>query len=232
MNQTTELTFSFRVPGCGIASALAGLAIAAQIEKLLSENGCVLRFTGIYPTLSEPVTGETADAAEAATQKRIAEGATALSAGYGASAELAPTEATPAPEPEKSKRRAKAEPAKAPEPEKQPEKQPEPPQAAATPAPDPANGIICCEKLAGIHRAGRSAAAVAFMPQWNGVTEAITAAGYSGVTAIKAALGDPKTAAQAAADVTAILAVCEQSLADLEATIAAKKAKADADDLD
>lgn len=201
MNQTTELTFSFRVPGCGcgIASALSGLALAAQIEKLLSENGCVLRFTGIYPTLSEPPQT------------------------------LAPAEATPAPEPEKPKRRAKAEPAKAPEPEPPAPKEPEPPQAAATPAPDPADGVIHCERLVSIHRTGRSAAAAAHMPQWNAVTEAINAAGYNGSAAIKAALADPKTAAQAAADVVAIRAECEKALTDLEEAIAAKKAKAEDD---
>ena len=221
MNQTTELTFSFCVPGCGIASALTGLALAAQIEKLLSENGCVLQLGHIYPHRSNPVTGETE-----------------VAAAPDAPETPAPAEATPAPEPEKPKRTrtpketppAAKEP-EAPAPQPEPEKQPEAPQAAATPAPDPANGIICCEKLATIHRTGRAAAAAGGMPQWNGVTEAITSAGYSGVTAIKAALGEPKTAAQAAADVTAILSKCEESLAELEATIAAKKAKADADDL-
>ena len=229
MTQTTEITFSFRVPGCGIASALSGLAIAAQIEKLLSDNGCALQLGHIYPYQTNPVglvTGETADAAEA---DKTPEPETP-----------APAEATPAPEPDKPKRtrtpKAETPPAakepEAPAPQPEPEKQPETPQAAATPAPDPANGIVCCEKLAGIHRTGRSAAAAAFMPQWNAVTEAIVAAGYNSVAAIRAALGEPKTAAQAAADVTAILSKCEKSLAELEATIAAKKAKADEDGLD
>lgn len=225
MTPTTEIILSFRVPGTDVAAALAGLAVAAQIEKLLSDNGCAMQLSGIYP--------RTARWGETATEGDCAERAICVNPET-----PAPAEATPAPEPEKPKRTrtpkesppAAKEP-EAPAPQPEPEKQPEAPQAAATPAADPANGIICCEKLHVIHRAGRSAAATASMPQWNGVTEAITAAGYVGVTAIKAALGDPKTAAQAAADVTAILAVCEQSLADLEATIAAKKAKTDADDL-
>lgn len=220
MNQTTELTFSFRVPGTGVASALAGLAIAAQVEKLLSENGCALRLAGIYSRYSCPP-GEWVSP-ECSALPAVAAALETLET-------PAPAEATPAPEPEKPKRRAKAEPAKAPEPEPPASKEP---QAAATPAPDPANGTICCERLVSIHRTGRSAAAAGGVPQWNAVTEAITAAGYTGVAAIRAALADPKTAAQAAADVTAIVAECEKALTDLEAAIAAKKAKADEDELD
>lgn len=226
MNQTTELTFSFRVPGCGIASALAGLALAAQFEKLLAENGCVLQLGHICANLSEPVTGKTASAAPTT-------GDPAERALYVNPETPAPAEATPTPEPEKPKRtRTPKEAVKEPEapaPKPEPEKQPEPPQAAATPAPDPADGVIHCERLVSIHRTGRSAAAAANMPQWNAVTEAITGAGYAGAAAIRAALADPKTAAQAAADVVAIRAECEKALTALEEAIAAKKAKAEDD---
>lgn len=226
MNQTTELTFSFRVPGCGIASALSGLALAAQIEKLLSENGCALQLGHIYTGTPRVGTEVTLASSDPAVQERITEGAAALSAEYGAPA--GPAETTPAPEPEKPKRtRAPKElPAKGSAP---PAPQPEEPAAPACGLKD---GNVCCEILRTLHRTGRSAAAAGGMPQWNGVTEAIVAAGYTGVTAITAALAEPKTAAKALEDVNAIADACERSLAELEAAIAAKKAKSEAAEID
>ncbi len=217
MNQTTELTFSFRVPGCGIASALAGLIIAARVEKLLSENGCALQLGHIHSVRYAPVTCETVRA-EPDTNP--------------APETPAPAEATPAPEPEKPKRTRKAAEPKPETPPVQEQPAPEPEKAPEAPAADLMDGNICCEHLTELYRTGNSEAAAAKIPGgWTAIPGFIQARGYTGLTAIKAALNAPETAAKATADVNAILAEARASYAELEKTIAAKK-EAEASELD
>lgn len=232
---TLEFRLSFHVPGTDVASLAAGTTVLAALQKMLSEHGCELKLDAIYPTQkraedtlsctgagtpveTRPDTPETRAADTASEQQEAAE----------AAAE------PPAPEPEKPKRSRKAAEPKAETPpvQEQPAPEPELEKAPEAPAADLMDGSVCCEHLSVLHRTGGAEAAAAKIPGgWAVIPGLIQARGYSGLTAIKAALKVPETAAQATADVNAILAEARASYAGLEQAIAAKK-EAEASELD
>lgn len=232
---TLEFKLSFHVPGSDVAAMALGTAVAAAVEKTLSEHGCAMTLNFVCPSSvawsknglvklpgdgvsveTRPDTPETRAEDAAAEQQEAAE----------AAAE------PPTPEPEKPKRTRKVAEPKTETPPAQEQPAPEPEKAPEAPAADLMDGSICSETLLTLHRTGGAEAAAAKIPGgWAVIPGLIQARGYSGLAAVKAALKVSETAAQATADVNAILAEARASYAGLEQAIAAKR-EAEASELD